>query len=164
MRTAIHLPSVDETGKPVNRDAADHIIFHGRLQNDALFSVDMSGVTNSDLGCRWRIDGEAGAVIMTSREPSLPAMEALSVKVIPTSARWNHCFADLDFDCPYIPSSPDRYSAYPSMDASREALSAIGNLYQKMSHAIGRGNTVSPDFARAVQIQKMIAALEQAGT
>lgn len=161
MNAAIHLPPCDETGSPIERDAFDHIQFQGRLQNGALFNLDLSGVAATDLGCRWRIDGDQGSLLLTTRDPSIPAMEALSLSGLQKDGLFRDIPVDDRFECPYVPVQPDRYPAYPGSSASREALSSIGNLYGQMADAIHNNTTVSPDFHRAVQIQRLISSLER---
>ena len=77
MRGAIHLPPVDETGAGVDRDAFDHLQFHGTLNAGALFNVDVAGVSIGAMGSAWRIDGSEGALMLSTRDPSLPAIESL---------------------------------------------------------------------------------------
>lgn len=160
MNGAVHLPPVDETGAAIARDAFDHLQFHGRLANGALFMMDMSGVSMTGMGCMWRIDGDEGSLILSTRDPSLPAIESLVLR----GARHGGAFEELaisgDFDCPAIPALPDRYAAYPGSFASREALSAIGNLYTELGSAIRSGGVVAPDFQRAAHIQTWLAPLE----
>ncbi len=160
MNAAIHLPGVDESGSAIDRDAFDHIQFHGRLENQALFNLDISGVAASDLGCRWRIDGDEGSLLLTTRDPGMPAMEALSLSALQPDGSFQNVPIDSRFECSLIPLSPDRYPAYPGSNASREALSAIGNLYTRLAVAIDQNGAVSPDFHRAVHIQRLIASLE----
>lgn len=154
-RNAIHLPPRDETGAPIHRDAADHVVFQGELADGALFTVNLLGSVMTDLGCCWRIDGSEGTLQLTTRDPALPAIEALTLSL----ARPGHGFSPLSIDqrfqCPVIPPAPDRYSAYPGSDASREALVAIGTLYRELASAIRDDAPVAPDFARAVEIQKL---------
>lgn len=159
-RSAIHLPPVDETGAAIDRDAADHLLFDGRLGGGALFSLDLAGASLAGLGSTWRIDGAEGTLILETRDPTLPAIESLTlrggrvgdaIRPLPTPAA---------HDCAAIPAEPDRYFAYPGSDASREALSAIGNLYVELGQAIRADEAVTPDFTRAAEIQRRLASLD----
>ena len=166
MRGAIHLPPLDEMGTPVARDAFDHLLFHGALRNGALFNLDLSGVSATGMGCSWRIDGRAGTLMMTTRDPSLPAIEALTLHGIGGDGRPEPIAIDPRFDCAAIPAAPDRYEAYPNSFASREALASIGTLYAELGAAIRLGADVKPgfepDFRRALDIQRLIAAADAA--
>ena len=156
---AIHLPPVDETGKAIDRDAFDHLQFHGRLKGGAMFSIDLAGVSTADMGCTWRIEGRDGSLTLSTRDPSLPAIEALVL-----SDASGPIAIDPRFDCAAIPAEPDRYSAYPGSFASREALSAIGTLYSDLGRAIHEDSSVVPDFARAVEIQKLLDRMDASAT
>lgn len=159
-RAAIHLPPRDETGAPILRDAADHLVFQGELAGGALFNVNLLGSVMTDLGACWRIDGSEGTLRLATRDPALPAIEALTLSL----ARPGQDFTPLPsahrFECAAVPPTPDRYRAYPGSDASREALCAIGTLYSELAHAIRNDLPVVPDFARAVEIQKLLDRLD----
>lgn len=156
---AIHLPPVDEAGDAIDRDAFDHLQFHGRLKSGAMFSIDLAGVSTADMGCTWRIAGRDGTLTLVNRDPALPAMEALIL-----SDAFGPIANDPVFDCAAIPTEPDRYSAYPGSFASREALSAIGTLFSDLGCAIRDDSPVTPDFARAVEIQKLLARMDASAT
>ncbi|MCP1470422.1 putative dehydrogenase [Sphingobium sp. OAS761] len=162
MRGAIHLPPVDETGAPVSRDAFDHLKFHGILVDGALFNVDLAGVSLTDMGCTWRIDGHEGSLVLTTRDPGLPAVESLVLHGARRGAQMAPIPIEPSFDCSVIPASPDRYEAYPNSFASREALAAIGTLYAELGDAIRRGGPVEPDFRHAVKVQRLLANAESA--
>lgn len=161
-RGAIHLPPFDETGTPCTRDAPDHIVIHGQLENGALFSLDLASMSFADMGSLWRIGGSAGTLYLRSTAPDMPAMEALSL----SGARMGEAIADLPLpphcDCPSVPASPLRYSAYPGVEASRDALVSIGNLYTALAAAIRNDGPVFPDFTHAVTIQRLSAAIDSA--
>ena len=158
MRGAIHLPPQDETGAWVARDAFDHVQFDGMLSNGALFNVDLSGVSLSDLGCAWRIDGREGTLMIETRDPTLPGIESLVLR----GARRGGLFEPIDTGegSMALPSVPDRFSCYPNTPASREALDCVGTLYTRLGEAIRGQRPVEPDFARAVHIQRSIAKLD----
>lgn len=159
-RNAIHLPPVDETGAPIERDAFDHIQFHGSLEGGALFNVDLAGVSMSGMGCTWRIEGREGVLTLSTRDASLPAIESLVLHGGRHGAPLEPIAVAPEFECDAIPAEPDRYPAYPGVFASREALSAIGNLYTELGEAIRTGGPVTPDFRRAVDIQKLLARMD----
>lgn len=163
-RGAIHLPPIDETGAPIARDAFDHLQFHGRLENGALFTVDLAGVSVTGMGCSWRIDGREGSLVLTNRASDLPAIEALGLAIAEGGAPFEPLGIDPAFECNAIPGTPDRYPAYPGSSASREALSAIGNLYGELAHAIRTDGPITPNFARAVEIQKLLARMDAGAT
>jgi predicted dehydrogenase len=160
MRSAIHLPPVDESGAPVERDAYDHLLFQGNLRSGALFQVDLAGVSMSGMGCSWRIDGSEGALLLSTREPSLPAVESLLLQGARHGAPFEPIAVAPELECAAIPAEPDRYSAYPGSFASREALSSIGNLYAQLGEAIRSGGPVDPDFRRAAAIQRQLTDLD----
>jgi len=164
MRGAIHLPPVDETGAPIDRDAFDHLQFHGVLGNGALFGMDLSGVSLTDMGCLWRIDGREGSLALETRDPTLPAIESLVLRGGQGAGPVAPIAHDPLYDCAAIPSTPDRYAAYPNSFASREALASIGTLYAELEQAIREDGPVTPDFRRAVEVQRLLAAAEAAAT
>ena len=160
MRSAIHLPAVDETGAPVERDAFDHLQVQGTLRDGALFNLDLAGVSLSGMGCAWRIEGSEGALLLSTRDATLPAIESLVLHGARHGGPFNPIAIAPELDCAAIAAKPDRYSAYPGSFASREALSSIGNLYAELGEAIRADAPVTPDFHRAVAIQKMLARLD----
>ncbi|MFT4053637.1 MAG: Gfo/Idh/MocA family oxidoreductase [Novosphingobium sp.] len=163
-RSVMHLPPVDETGAAVDRDAPDHLLMHGTLGNGAPFSIDLAGASLAGMGSVWRIDGTQGSLILSSRDPALHAMETLTL----SGGRVGEAIRPLPvpaaFDCAAIPPAPDRYPAYPGMDASREALAAIGNLYSDLAKAVAGDLPVQPGFSRAARIQQMLAAIDRVPT
>jgi len=164
MRGAIHLPNVDETGAAVDRDAFDHLQFCGSLGNGGLFNVDLAGVSLANMGCRWRIEGRDGVLVLSNRDPTLPAIESLVLHGARGGALLAPIAIDPRFDRSTIPPEPDRYHAYPNSAASREALSSIGTLYTELGEAIRAGGSATPDFRRAVEIQRLLASAEAAAT
>lgn len=162
MTGAIHLPPVDETGAPIERDAFDHLQFHGRLQSGALFNVDLAGVSMTGMGTSWRIDGREGALLLSTRDPTLPAIESLVLHGARCGGPFEPVPIAAELDCAAVPTEPDRYTAYPGSFASREALASIGNLYTELGEAIRTGGPVSPDFRRAVDIQRLLATSGEA--
>lgn len=160
MNAAMHLPPFDETGAPIDRDAFDHIQFSGKLNSGALFNLNVSGVAAADLGCQWRIDGDQGSLLLATRDPSIPAMESLSLHSVQPDGTLTDIPIDARFECDGIPLQPDRYPAYPGSSASREALSAIGNLYTQLAASIHSDSQPIPDFRRALIIQQLISSLE----
>ncbi len=156
-QSAIHLPPVDENGMPFDRDAADHLQFHGVLQGGGLFNVDLAGFSVTDMGSRWRIDGPEGSLILSNRDAGLPAIESLVLHGARRGAPLAPIAIAPEFECAAIPAEPDRYPAYPGSFASREALSSIGNLYTELAAAIRADTPVAPDFQRAADIQAMLA-------
>ena len=162
MRAAIHLPPVDERGAPVDRDADDHLLFQGRLQGGALFQMNVAGVSMGGMGCEWRIEGSEGSLLLSTRDPSLPAIESLVLQGARDGRAMEPIAIPPALECAAVPAEPDRYSAYPGSFASREALSAIGNLYMRLGDAIRNDAAVEPDFERAATIQKLLARLDRA--
>lgn len=162
-RGAIHLPPVDETGAPVDRDAFDHLQFHGRLNGGALFNIDLAGVSPTGMGCRWRIDGTEGSLILSARDASVPAMETLVLHGARHGGAMEPIAIPAALECAAIPAEPDRYAAYPGLPAGREALSAIGNLYSELADAIRGQGAITPDFQRAVEIQQLLAQVDPDG-
>jgi predicted dehydrogenase len=160
MRSAIHLPPIDETGAAVERDAYDHLLFQGNLRSEALFQIDLAGVSMSGMGCSWRIDGSDGALLLSTRDPSLPAVESLLLQGARRGGPFEPIAIAPELECAAIPAEPDRYSAYPGSFASREALSSIGNLYAQLGEAIRSGGPVDPDFRRAGAVQRRLADLD----
>lgn len=162
MTGAIHLPPVDETGAAIERDAFDHLQFHGRLQSGALFNVDLAGVSMTGMGVAWRIEGRDGALLVTTRDPTLPAVESLVLYGARHGGPFEPIPIEAEFDCAAVPAEPDRFYAYPGSDASREALSSIGNLYSQLGEAIRTDVPVNPDFRRAAAIQRLLVACDEA--
>jgi predicted dehydrogenase len=159
-RAATHLPPIDETGAPIARDAADHLLIQGTMGNRALFSVDLAGASLVGLGSTWRIEGSEGMLVLSSAAPDMPAMEALSVHGARLDEQLHPLPIPAEHDCDYIPPQPERYSAYPGSDASRAALASIAKLYQRLGEAILMGGSVDPDFARAVRVQQRLAEID----
>jgi len=162
MRGAIHLPPLDESGTPVERDAFDHLHFHGLLQNGGLFNVDLAGVSLTDMGCLWRIDGREGTLMLSTRDATLPAIESLVLSGARQGGPLAPIAIDPALDDGLIPAEPDRYEAYPGSFASREALTSISTLCARLGAAIRHDGPVEPDFRRALDIQRLLARAEGA--
>lgn len=159
-RARIHLPPFDETGSPVDRDAADHLLVHGELAGGALFSLDLGGASMGALGSCWRIEGTEGQIVLSSADPAMPAMEALVLHAARTGEALRPMPLPADCDCGFIPPEPARYHAYPGVEASRAALCAVGNLYTDLARAIRRDLPVTPDFARAARVQHLVGTID----
>ena len=99
--------------------------------------------------------------MLSTRDPSLPAIESLVLHDV-RSGIARTIAIDPHFDCRAIPAEPDRYEAYPRSFAAREALAAIGSLYTELGDAIRTGRAVSPDFDRAVAIERLLSSAEAA--
>lgn len=162
VRGAIHLPPFDETGAPCPRDAPDHILIHGTLAGGALFSLDLGSMSFSDMGSQWRVGGDGGTLHLRSAAPDMPAMEALTLSGAKMGEAAHAIPLLPAFDCPDIPDQPQRYSAYPGVEASRDALVAIATLYRRLGEAIRQGGPVFPDFAHGAAIQRLTAEIDAA--
>ncbi|GAD47890.1 hypothetical protein NT2_01_06640 [Caenibius tardaugens NBRC 16725] len=160
-RSAIHLPPFDETGTPCTRDAPDHILIHGKLANGALFSLDLGSMSFAGMESHWRIGGSGGTLRLDSTAPDMPAMEALTLSGAQLGQPVQPLPLPEALDCTAIPRAPLRYSAYPGVDASRDALVSIGNLYEDLARAIHDGTQPFPDFAHGVAIQRLAAEIDQ---
>lgn len=160
-RSAIHLPPIDETGTPCTRDAPDHILIHGKLANGALFSLDLGSMSFAGMESHWRIGGSGGTLRLDSTAPDMPAMEALTLSGAQLGQPVQPLPLPEALDCTAIPRTPLRYSAYPGVDASRDALVSIGNLYEDLARAIRDGTQPFPDFAHGVAIQRLAAEIDQ---
>ncbi len=162
VRGAIHLPPFDETGTPCIRDAPDHILVHGKLTGGALFSLDLGSMSFAEMGSQWRIGGDGGTLHLRSTTPDMPAMEALSLSGAKLGEAVRAIPLPSSLDCTDIPEQPQRYSAYPGVEASRDALVSIGNLYRRLGQAIQNDTPVFPDFAHAAAIQRLTADIDAA--
>ena len=161
-RAAIHLPPFDETGAPCQRDAPDHILIQGELRTGAMFSLDLGSMSMAGMGSAWRIGGSEGTIELRSIAPDMPAMEALTLSAARLGEAPQPLPLPADLDCRAIPAEPQRYSAYPGVEASRDALVSIGTLYERLGRAIREDGPVYPDFAHAVTIQRLTAAIDAA--
>lgn len=161
-RSAIHLPPFDETGAPCTRDAPDHILIHGELANGALFSLDLGSMSFAGMESHWRIGGSGGTLRLDSTAPDMPAMEALTLSGAKLGEMVQPLPLPQTLDCIAIPGAPLRYSAYPGVDASRDALVSIGNLYEDLGRAIRDDTPPFPDFAHGLAIQSLTAQIDKA--
>ncbi|OCC22607.1 hypothetical protein MB02_15890 [Croceicoccus estronivorus] len=159
-RGAIHLPPYDETGLPCTRDAPDHVLIQGELANGSLFSLDLGSMSMAGMGSHWRIGGTEGTIQLHSAAADMPAMEALTI----SGGRLGDDIRPLGIpghlDCADIPAEPQRYSAYPGVEASRAALASVGNLYRQLDQAIRTDGPVFPDFTHAADIQRLVTAID----
>ena len=161
-KAAIHLPPFDEMGEPCQRDAPDHILIQGELANGALFSLDLGSMSFAGMGSTWRVGGSEGTMLLHSSAPDMPAMEALTVSGAGLGQPIASLVTPAEWDCAAIPAEPRRYSAYPGVEASRDALVSLGNLYARLGRAIREDGPVFPDFTHAVTIQRLTAAIDTA--
>lgn len=161
-RSSINLPQADEKGRAMVRDAADHLVIQGALNAGALFSMDVTGAALAGFGSSWRITGTEGVIELSTADPSLPAMEGLRISGAKAWQPLMPMEIPAAYECAEIPENPDRYPVYPGMDAPRSSLVANAAMYNRLRDAIFNNGAVTPDFTRAVYVQKLVAQADAA--
>jgi predicted dehydrogenase len=156
---------VIETGETLAKDAPDHILASGRLQNGASVSIAINGGAVAAFGIELTIFGTEGTLSVYQHGPLNFQMSELSLAGAKAGAR---ALAPLEIPAGYDPMLfPADYvgrSPYPGVPLPRATLVNIANLYRGLAAAIANDVDVEPNFATGVAMHEIIDSLTTAST
>jgi predicted dehydrogenase len=156
---------VIETGDTLAKDAPDHILASGRLQNGASVSISINGGAVAGFGIELTIFGTEGTLSVYQHGPLNFQMSELSLAGAKAGAR---ALAPLEIPAGYDPMLfPADYvgrSPYPGVPLPRATLVNVANLYRRLAAAIANDSDVEPNFATGIAVHKIIDSLTTAST
>jgi predicted dehydrogenase len=156
---------VIETGETLAKDAPDHILASGRLQNGASVSISINGGAVAGFGIELTIFGTEGTLSVYQHGPLNFQMSELSLAGAKAGAR---ALAPLEIPAGYDPMLfPADYvgrSHYPGVPLPRATLVNVANLYRRLAAAIANDSDLEPNFATGVATHKIIDSLTTAST
>jgi predicted dehydrogenase len=154
-------PAVEviETGETLAKDAPDHILASGRLQNGASVSIAINGGAVAGFGIELTIFGTAGTLSVYQNSFLNFQMSELSL----AGAKAGAAMAPLEIPAGYDPMvfPPDFVgrSPYPGVPLPRATLVNVANLYRRFATAITADDGVEPDFATGVGMHEILDSL-----
>jgi predicted dehydrogenase len=156
---------VIETGQTLAKDAPDHILASGRLQNGASVSISINGGAVAGFGIELTIFGTEGTLSVYQHGPLNFQMSELSLAGAKAGAP---ALAPLEipagYDPMFFPADYVGRSPYPGVPLPRATLVNVANLYRGLAAAIANDIDVEPDFATGVAMHKIIDSLTTAST
>jgi predicted dehydrogenase len=140
MATRRHSVGVQETGETVVLAAPDQILLACTLGDGTPLSLHYRGGPSRGEGLVWDVDGSDGSARITSAS-GLVEMAPLTLATSIGSARgWETLIEPVD----------------------RPAVDGVCRLYGALADKIGGGDAAVPDFATALRLHRIIAAIEDA--
>jgi predicted dehydrogenase len=127
--------------------APDNVLISGRLANDAVASVHVGALPFAGSGYRMEIYGRDGTLVATGAEsPQLGA-------IVLHGAQGDNTLVPMPV--------PERFTFAASGTPSGEARN-VGQMYALFARAIRNGDRGQPSFATAVDLHRLIDAIQQA--
>jgi predicted dehydrogenase len=156
---------VIETGETFAKDAPDHILASGRLQNGASVSIAINGGAVAGFGIELTIFGTAGTLSVYQHGGLNFQMSELSLAGAKAGARG---LAPLEIPAGYdpilFPADHVGRSPYPGVPLPRATLVNVANLYRRLAAAIKNDTDVEPSFSTGVTMHEIIDSLTAAST
>jgi len=151
---------VIETGETRTKDAPDHILASGRLQNGASVSISINGGAVTGFGIELTIFGTQGCLSVYQHGLLNFQMSELSLAGAKAGAS---ALESLDTRAGYDPMLfPADYvgrSPYPGVPLPRATLVNVANLYRRFAAAITNDTDVEPNFATGVGLHEILDSL-----
>jgi len=152
--------SVIETGETLAKDAPDHILASGRLQNGASVSIAINGGAVAGFGIELTIFGTEGTLSVYQHGGLNFQMSELSLAGAKAGAG---ALAPLEIPAGYdpmlFPAGHAGRSPYPGVPLPRATLVNVANLYRRLAVAIAEDAEVEPDFSTAVALHDILDRL-----
>lgn len=140
--------TVREDGRQIEQTSPDQVLVMGQFANGAPLSVHYRGGMPADLGFLWEINGTDGYLQLTGEHGN-----AQMVPLLVRGAR--------EGDNGLQPLDPGPVRPFAGLGSLAEN---VANLYAGLSNAITTGSPAWPSFEDAVQIHRLIAAIERSAT
>jgi len=134
-----------EDGREIDQTAPDQVLVMGQFGNGVPLSVHYRGGMPADLGFMWEINGSDGYLKFTGQHGNAQ-MVALELQGAHGSDR------------ELRPIELDRARPFAGLGSLAEN---VANLYSGLYEAITTGAPASPSFDDAVQLHRLIAAIEK---
>jgi len=156
-------PSVEviETGDTVAKDAPDHILASGRLQNGASVSIAINGGAVAGFGIELTIFGTAGTLSIYKNSFLNFQMSELSLAGAKAGAAMAPLEIPAGYDPMLFPTDFVGRSPYPGIPLPRATLVNVANLYRRLATAIAEDSAVAPDFATGVTMHEILDKLTE---
>jgi predicted dehydrogenase len=144
------LITIEETGEPVVKTAADQIAVIGTLTSGATAAVHVREAVAGGTGFLWEINGTDGT-LRISADAAQPQIFPLTV----TGARGRSEPSELAA----LPASTQRWPALTGLEGA--PAYNVGRAYAAFAADIDDGTHTVPDFADAVRRHEVLAAIER---
>src|SRR5205823_11536397 len=144
------LMTIEETGEPIVKTAADQIAVIGTLTSGATASIHMRDAVAGGVGFLWEINGTDGTLRITADAP-YPGIFPLAV----AGAKAQEQLAELA-----IPVAlTEKWPALTSLDGT--PAYNVGRAYAAFAADLDNGTHTVPDFADAVRRHEVIDAIDR---
>jgi predicted dehydrogenase len=141
--------TIEETGEQVAKTAADQIAVIGTLSSGATASVHVREAVAGGTGFLWEINGTNGTLRITA-DAAHPQIFPLTV----AGARGRGAPAELA-----VPAPTQKWPMLARLQGT--PAYNVGRAYAAFAADIGNGTHTVPDFADAVRLHEVIAAIER---
>ncbi|MGI9614496.1 MAG: Gfo/Idh/MocA family protein [Acidimicrobiales bacterium] len=147
-KVAVQLPQWElaDTGETIDVDAPDNIAVNATLATGGLVSYHAATVPDNATGWRMEVYGTEGTLAATT--VALPQITPVHLR----GARGDDPLAELKV--------PDRLNVVPEGLPFGPARN-VGGTYRRMAEAIRDGSIYLPDFDHAVEVHRLLDALER---
>ena len=135
-----------DSGGTVNVTAPDNVLVSGTLENGAAASTHVATVPWNGTGWRMEVYGRGGTLVASSSQ-------------MVQFAEIHLHGAQGDGDMEHI-SIPDRLSWVPG-EMPKGAPFNVGQLYRRLSEAMGQDKAADPDFDLAVKRHRLLEAIQR---
>jgi predicted dehydrogenase len=156
-------PSVEviETGEILAKDAPDHILASGRLQNGASVSIAINGGAVAGFGIELTIFGTAGTLSVFRNSFLNFQMSELCLAGAKPGTPMAALEIPAGYDPMLFPTDFVGRSPYPGIPLPRATLVNVANLYRGLATAIMEDTEVEPDFATGVALHEILDSLTE---
>jgi predicted dehydrogenase len=134
-----------DTGETMQVDSPDWISVSGRLVGGAEVSFLTTTVPHNPSGHHFEIYGREGTLAVTGDSPNTGSAQV-------HGSRGDEPLAPME--------TPEKFKLVPPGTPSGSPLN-VAQAYARLADAWGSGNEFQPDFAHAVKLHTLIAAIEQ---
>jgi predicted dehydrogenase len=147
------LITIEETGAPVTKTAADQVAVIGTLTSGAVASVHIRESVAGGIGFFWEINGTDGTVRVTA-DAAVPGIFPMTV----AGAQGHHEPTEMEIPTPLT----DRWPALTRLLGS--PAFNVGRAYAALAADIDQGTHTVPDFADALRRHEVLSAIERSAT
>ncbi|HEV7677073.1 MAG TPA: Gfo/Idh/MocA family oxidoreductase [Candidatus Dormibacteraeota bacterium] len=143
------LITVEQTGQQIVKTAADQVALVGTLRSGTTASVHLREAVAGGIGFLWEINGTEGTLRITA-DAAYPQIYPLTV--------WGAHGRDEPTVLAIPAALTERWPALTSLQGA--PAYNVGRVYAAFGHDIHNGTHTVPDFADAVRLHELIAAIE----
>lgn len=124
----------------VERDTPDYLSVHGRFANGAMLNAELDGGRPGDTPFRFEVVGTEGSLALRGSHP------------------YGFQAGDLQLECSVPFAAPDA----PAAPGLAGPTTNVGELYARFAQDIRTGERVTPDFAHAARLHRLIRSIRSA--